>query len=70
VTLIQDIRYAARVLRRTPAFTLTAALSLALGIAGHVVVFSIADAVFLRDQPGLTDSARRVAPRASSRLSH
>jgi predicted permease len=60
MTLVQDIRYAARVLRRTPAFTVTAALSLAIGIAGHVVVFSIADAVLLRDQPGLTDSGRLV----------
>jgi len=60
MTLVQDVQYAARLLRRTPAFTLTAALSLAIGIAGHVVVFSIADAVLLRDQPGLTDSAQLV----------
>ena len=60
MTVIQDIRYAGRALRRAPAFTLTAALSLAIGIAGHVVVFSIADAVLLRDQPGLTDTARLV----------
>ena len=60
MTFIQDIRYAGRALRRAPAFTLTAALSLAIGIAGHVVVFSIADAVLLRDQPGLTDTARLI----------
>jgi putative ABC transport system permease protein len=57
--LWQDIRYAARVLRRAPAFTGAAVLSLALGIGATTAVFSIADTIFLRPLP-YADSGRLV----------
>ena len=53
-TLLQDVRYAARLLRRNPLFTLTAALSLAIGIGATTTVFTVANGLLLRSAVGVT----------------
>ena len=49
--LRQDIRYSLRQLRRAPAFTLTAALTLALGIGATTAIFTLIHAVMLKSLP-------------------
>lgn len=59
-TLWQDVKYAARLLRASPLFTLTAVLSLGIGIAGNAAIFSLADAFYLRSPTGIVDPDRLV----------
>ncbi|HET9513938.1 MAG TPA: ABC transporter permease, partial [Gemmatimonadales bacterium] len=58
-SFIQDVRFALRGMRRTPAFTATVLATLALGIGGSVAAFSAVNGVLLRPLP-FRDPARLV----------
>ena len=70
----QDVRYAARTLRKNPVFTLVAVAVVALGAGAVSTIFSVANSIVLRPVPGVAGantvvSIDRTHPNGSGSLS-
>src|SRR5262245_507737 len=58
--MVQDLKYAVRLLRRNPLFALTAILSLAIGIGANSTIFTIANALLFKPPAGVAEPGRLV----------
>jgi predicted permease len=68
--LTQDLRYAIRLLRKSPAFTVTAVVSLAIGIGMNTAMFTLLDAILLESLPVASpEELVLMAERTGARLS-
>ena len=56
----RDLMHAARLLRRNPVLTITATLSLAIGIGANTTVFTVANALLLQPPAGVVEPSRLV----------
>jgi len=67
---LQELRYACRQLRRSPGFTLTAVLTLALGIAATTTILSWIDATLFNPIPGVAHTGNMITIQRGERTEH
>ena len=69
-TIIQDMRYALRQLRKNPGFTALAATTLALGIAANSTIFSWINSTLFDPIPGISNTSNMVTIQRGERSEH
>src|SRR5258708_15648397 len=60
MSFLRDIAYGVRTLRQNPWFTLTALLSLTIGVGSSTAIFAVVNAILLRPLPGIREPQRLV----------